>query len=57
LKSNLESVQESCSPFRFREVQSAKMSRKDNPSTVLEQPHTADTYLELDGRKSHNIVV
>ena len=57
MKSNLESIQESCSPFRFREVQSAKTSRKDDPSAVLEQPHTADTYLELDGRKSHNVVV
>ena len=28
MKNNLESVQESCSPFRFREVQSAKMSRQ-----------------------------
>ena len=30
---------------------------KDDPSAVWEQPHTVDTYLELDGRKSHNIVV
>ena len=34
-----------------QKVQSAKMSRKDDPSAVLEQPHTADTYWELDGRK------
>ena len=56
-KSSWSSAQESCSPFRFREVQSAKMSRKDDPSAVWEHPHTADTYWELDGRKSRNIVV
>lgn len=30
IENNSESAQESCSPFRFREVQSAKVSRKDN---------------------------
>lgn len=44
IENNLESVQESCSPFRFREAQSAKMSRKDNPSVVWAQSRTADTY-------------
>ena len=34
-----------------------KNEPEDDPSAVWEQPHTADTYCELDGRKSHNIVV
>ena len=44
-------------PIANLKIPVCRTEYKDDPSAVWEQPHTVDTYLELDGRKSHNIVV